>query len=171
MKEAKDSNKEFKKSFDEAATHFERFYIYFPHQTRESLMGHAKTIPKPAWGYYNSLFHKEGGYCYYMIRMASSAKKINTQHLKGESEAEIVTVIQHEVDKLLHLNCHNFIPEFIRWLKNEFPKMVDESNRDQDFDKLVTLNKLQTRIQKIIKRKKLDPNVRLTWESGDAEYA
>ena len=54
LKEAKDSNKEFKKSFDEAATHFERFYIYFPHQTRESLMGHAKAILQLARDYYKT---------------------------------------------------------------------------------------------------------------------
>ena len=101
-------------------------------------MGHAKTIPKPAWGYYNSLFHKEGGYCYYMIRMASSAEKFNTQHLKGESEAEIVTVLQYDANKLLHSNYQHLTPEFIHLLKNEFPKLVAESNRYKRFDKILT---------------------------------
>ena len=49
--------------------------------------------------------------------------------------------------------------------------MVSESNQGHDFDKLVTSNQFETRTQKIIKRNKLDPNVRLTWQNDDAEYA
>ena len=83
----------------------------------------------------------------------------NTQHLKGKSEAYNVIVLHYEAKKLLYFNYRNFIPEFILWLRNEFPNIVAESNQDHDFDKLVTSNQFQTRIQKIIKRKKLDPNV------------
>ena len=103
--------------------------------------------------------------------MASDANKLNPQHVKGKSEYEIVTFLHYEAKKLLNFNYHNFTPELIRWLNNELPNMVAEYNRYHDLDKLLTTNKFQTRIHKIIKRKKLDPNVRLTWESGDAEYA
>ena len=58
LKKSKDRNKDLKKSFDEYVTHLEQFIIEFNHQTRESLMGHAKTILKPARYYYNNLFHK-----------------------------------------------------------------------------------------------------------------
>ena len=103
--------------------------------------------------------------------MASDANKLNPQHVKGKSEYEIVTFLHYEAKKLLNFNYHNFTPELIRWLNNELPNMVAEYNRYHDFDKLLTSNKFQTRIHKIIKRKKLDPNIRLTWETGDAEYS
>ena len=75
FKKAKDINKELKKRFDEAATHFEQFIIDFPHQTREYLMGHAKAVLQPDQDYYNNLFHKEGGDLYEMIIMASAIKQ------------------------------------------------------------------------------------------------
>ena len=95
----------------------------------------------------------------------------NPQHLKGKSEAEIVTVLHYEAKKLLNSNYYHFTPGCIRWLKNEFPNMVSESNRDHDFDKILTLNQFQTSMKKIIKRKKLDHNVCLMWENDDDEYA
>ena len=98
-------------------------------------------------------------------------KKNNPKHLKGKSEAEIVTVLHYEANKFMNFKCHNFTPELICMLKNEFSKLVTESNWDHDFDKLVTSNQFQTRIQKKIKRKKLDPNFRLTWDNDDAEYS
>ena len=106
-----------------------------------------------------------------MRRMASAAKKINPQHLKGKPEAKIVTVLHDESDKILCFCYHSFVPGFICRFKNEIPKLVTESNQDRGFDKLVTSNKFQTRIQKRIKRKKLDPNFRLTWDNDDAEYS
>ena len=87
-------------------------------------MDHAKTIPQPTWYYYNNLFPKEGEDCYDMIRMASATKKINPQHLKGKSEAEIVTDLHYEAEKLLHFNYHHFTPDLICRLKNAFPYMV-----------------------------------------------
>ena len=58
LRKAKNRNEELKESFDESATHLEKFIIKFPHQTRESLMVHAKAILQPAPDYYNNLFHK-----------------------------------------------------------------------------------------------------------------
>ena len=58
LKKAKDSNKQLKKIFDEAATNLEQFGIEIPNKTRESLMGHAKQILQPPRDYYNNLFHE-----------------------------------------------------------------------------------------------------------------
>ena len=98
-----------------------------------------------------------------MRRMASAAKQINPQHLKGKPEAKIVTVLHYESDKILCFGYHRFVPGFICRFKNEIPKLVTESNQDRGFDKPVTSNQLQTKMHKIIKGKKLDPNVHLTW--------
>ena len=95
----------------------------------------------------------------------------NPQHFKGKLEAEIATVIHHKAKKLLHYNYHYFSPEFIRRPKNEFSKLVSASHLDHDFDKIINPNQFQNRIQKRIKRKKLDPNVLLTWYNNDSGYA
>ena len=103
-KKIKYKKKEVKKIFNEAATHLEQFRIEFTHQTRESLMGHAKAIIH----YYKTLFHKRVEYWYRKRRMYSAAIFLNPQILKGKPEAEIVTVIHYEADKLMHFNCHCF---------------------------------------------------------------
>ena len=72
--------------------------------------------------------------------MASAAIFFNPQYLKGKPEAETVTVLHYEAEKFLPFNYHHFTPEFICRLKNEYPKLVAESNQDHDFDKLVTSN-------------------------------
>ena len=71
------------------------------------------------------------------------------------SESDIVTVLHYEAEKLLYFNYHNFTPEFIRQLNNEFTKLVAESNWDHDFDKLVTSNQFKTRIQKKNQKKQI----------------
>ena len=134
-------------------------------------MGNTKAILQPDWDDYNNLIHKEGEDFHDMRIMTSAAIFFNYQHLKGKPEAEIVTVIHYETEKLLHFNYHNFTPEFICRLKNGFTKLVDEFNRDHDFDKLVISDQFQTSMQKRIKGKKLDPNVQLTWNNDDYEYA
>ena len=73
MKKSKDRKGQLKKRFDEASMHLEQFRIEFTHKKREPFMGHAEAIIQPAQDYYNNLFHKEGEYCYNMIRMASAA--------------------------------------------------------------------------------------------------
>ena len=86
--------------------------------------------------------------------MDSAAIFFNYQHLKGKPESEIVTVLHYDAEKLLHLNYHHCTPYLICQLKNEFTKLVAESNWDNDLAKLATSNQFQTRTQKIIKRKK-----------------
>ena len=42
--------------------------------------------------------------------MASAEKNFNPQHLKGKSEAEIVTVLQYDSEKLLYFTDHRCTP-------------------------------------------------------------
>ena len=57
--------------------------------------------------------------------MVSARFFFNPQHMKGKTEAEIVTVIPYEVEKLIHFNYTHFTPAFICLLMNEFPRLGD----------------------------------------------
>ena len=121
--------------------------------------------------YYHKLFNTEGGDCYNIRQMVDAAKIFNHIFLTGYSDAEIINIIYPLADKLSYFGYNMFTEEFIAQLKKEMIKVVAEADLDHNLHGISTSKTYKTRMQKRVKRKKLEHNIELDWRKDDGEYA
>ena len=91
--------------------------------------------------------------------------------LAGKSDAEVVTVLNPLANQLKFFGYTRFTEEFIDKLKMELPKIVEEANKDHDLDKIVPSMQYKSRMEKRIRKKKLDKDTVLDWKFDDGEYS
>ena len=143
----------------------------FPYNNKELLVNHAKSIGKPMIEYYHKLFTNEDGDCYNIRQMAEAAQIFNPIFLSGHTDAEIVTKLHLLIDKLIYFGYKQFTERFIKQLKKEIPEVVKEADRDHDLDRIDCSTQFKTRMQRRIKRKKLNKDSVVDWKLDDGEYA
>jgi hypothetical protein len=159
---------------DESAavhTSFEKWKEKFPHRTPDSLLAHGKSILKPAGDYYKKLFLEEGGDCYNIRQMSEASLIFDPIELSKLSDADIVTVNYHRADKLDFFRYRHFDDNFKQQLRHEMPRLVREAKRDHDLDRIPPSKEYKTRLQKRIRRKKLDDDAVLNWMDDAGEYS
>ena len=143
----------------------------FPYNNKELLVNHAKSIGKPMIEYYHKLFTIEDGDCYNIRQMAEAAQIFNPIFLSGHTDAEIVTKLHLLIDKLIYFGYKQFTERFIKQLKKEIPEVIKEADRDHDLDRIDCSTQFKTRMQRRIKRKKLNKDTVVDWKLDDGEYA
>ena len=104
-------------------------------------MGHGKDIVLPVGRYYHNQFTNEYGDCYQMKEMSEAAQIFDPIFLSKQSSDDIVTVFHFLADRLrlfefLHLN-----ESFMKSLKKEMPKLVNEAKGDHDLDRIPSTRK------------------------------
>jgi hypothetical protein len=75
--------------------------------------------------------------------------------LSRQSTADIVTVLHDLADKLMVCKFLYVDDLFIKKLKKEMHKLVNEAKGDHDLDRIPSTRHYQSRMQKRIKRNKL----------------
>ena len=168
LKEKCDGAKVTKNQSDIA---FNEWNIKYAHTTKDALLNCAKSVGAPVIAYYHKLFNTEGGDCYNIRQMVDAAKIFNPIFLTGHSDAEIINIIYPLADKLSYFGYNMFTEEFIAQLKKEMTKVVAEADLDHNLHGISTSKTYKTRMQKRVKRKKLEHNIELDWRKDDGEYA
>ena len=103
--------------------------------------------------------------------MAEAARIFDPLFLAGKSDAEIITILHPLAYTLIHFGYTHFTDDFIVQLKKKIPNIVEEANKEHDLDTIKPSTLFQTRMEKRMKRKKLDKNTVLDWKMDDREYA
>ena len=103
--------------------------------------------------------------------MADTAKFFTPIFLTGISDDEVITILNPLADQLKYFGYTHFTQDFIDKLKKELPKLVEEANHDHDLDKIKPSRTFKSRMEKRIRRKKLDKNTVLDWKLDDGEYS
>ena len=80
--------------------------------------------------------------------MVGAAKIFDPLFLTGKSDAEVITMLHPLADKLLHFEYTHFIEYFIVQFKREIQRIVEETNKDHDFDIIKPSKLFQTRMEK-----------------------
>ena len=103
--------------------------------------------------------------------MDEATQLFNPIFLSGHTDAETVTKLHLLIDKLTYFGYKNFTDTFITQLTKEIPEVVKESVRNHDLDRIDCSMQLNLRMQRRIKRKKLNKDCVLDWKLDDGEYA
>ena len=143
----------------------------FPHRTKPALMGHGKDKLLPVGQYYHKQFTEEDGDCHQTRVLSEAAQIFDPIFLSKQSTADIVTVLHDLADKLLVYECRHIDESFIKKLKKEMHKLVNDAKGDHDLDRIPSTRQYQTRMQKRIKRHKLAKDTILDWKNDAGEYA
>jgi len=80
-------------------------------------------------------------------------------------------VLHDLADKLLVYECRHIDESFIKKLKKEMHKLVNDAKGDHDLDRIPSTRQYQTRMQKRVKRHKLAKDTILAWKNDAGEYA
>ena len=82
-----------------------------------------------------------------------------------------MTVLHELTDLLTVFGFRIFTPRFLAELRKEQPKVVNEAKRDHDLARIPSTRQYLTRMQKRIRRKKLEKGTILDWKQDAGEYA
>lgn len=125
------------------------------HQSEEESLSYAKNIVKPAANYYISKFNTEGGDLYESKKALAAAQLFNLFFVKSKS----VNALYLLADDLKYFGFQAFTTAFIGELKKEIPVVIDESNKDFDWNAIGNSKQFKTRSQKRAKRRKLNDDI------------
>ena len=105
--------------------------------------------------------------------MAEAAQIFNPIFLSKMTTADIPTVLDDLANKLTAFGFRHFDEKFLKKLKKEMPALVKEAKANHDLDSIPPTRKYQTRLQKRIRKKKLDRSgaAALSWKDDAGEYA
>ena len=105
-----------------------------------------------------------------MRKMSEAAQIFDPISLSKQSTANIVTVLHYLAEKIRVLEFRHFNELFMKSLKKETPKLVNEAKGDHDLDRIPSTWQYHTRMQKRIKRHKLPKDTVLDWKNDAGEY-
>ena len=106
-----------------------------------------------------------------MREMAEAAQIFNPLYLCKMTTADIVTVLPDVTDKLKACQFHQFDTKFFTNLRKEQPFVVAAAKRDHDLAKIPSTRQYLTRMQRRIKRKKLEKGATLDWKEDAGDYS
>ena len=139
----------------------------FPYRNREALLAHGRKIVDPVNDYYHNLFLVESGDNYNVRQCAKACLIFDPLYLKDkENELAMLSLL---ADNLKHFQCKEFNGMFISALKNEIKHVVHLANQPFDWENIDHTNTYQTRMQRRIKRYKLNDGETFDWRDDPGE--
>ena len=130
----------------EVVASYEDLKKKFPHRTKPDLMGHGKDILLLVGRYYHNQFTNDDGDCHQMRERSGAAQIFDPIFLGKQSTADIVTVLHYLSEKLRLFGFRHFNESFMKSLKKEIPKLVNEAKGDNDLDRIPSTRQYQTRM-------------------------
>ena len=171
QKSLKAAEKKAKDLAGEVVALYEDWKNKFTHRTKPALIVHGKDILFPVGQYYHNQFTNEDGDCHQMREMSEVAHMFDPIFLSKQSTADIVTVLHYLADKIRVFKFRHFNESFMKSLKKEMYKLVNESKGDHNLDRIPSTWQYQNRTHKRIKRHKLPKDTVLDWKNDAGEYA
>lgn len=145
----------------------DRWNRKFPNKTVNDLVRHGKNIAKPALDYYRSNFNDEGGDMYNLKRASKACQIFNPFVLKEVS----INLLELLVDDLQYFEYRCFTKEFLNRMKKELPLAIEHANKMFDWESIKPSKQYETRLDRKIKRKKLDKDHNFDWKMDAGEKA
>ena len=150
-----------------AREELEEFKGEFAARTRHELEEHAKHIADVPAAYLHDWFFKEGGKGYNMTQMSKACEIFDPFFLKDASMEEL----ESRAELLVHFDYRHFEEGFIDELKNKLRHAKEHTLRPYNFDRLKDTRQYQTRIDRAIKRRKLNNDHEFDWKKDPGERA
>ena len=134
----------------------------------EELVAYGKQIVQPAIDYFKKHFIHEDGDLYHVFKAARACQFLDPLILKELPIGELELL----VDDLSYFQFDAFTPAFIAGVKEELKRAKEEANKEFDFDESIPrTRRYETRLDRAIKRRKLQPDHAFDWKKDPGERA
>ena len=154
---------------DEAKINLAKWKETFPHRTRNEILTYGKTIGEPAMNYYIKHFKEETGDLFLFRKRALACKIFDPFFLRGKGNQ--IQRLQIIAMGLIHFEYQDFDNEFLTCLCKEIPLAVEHADRFFDWELIPHSKQYKTRLDRKIKRRRLDNGDNLDWKNDPGERA
>jgi len=139
----------------------------FPHRTVEELVEYGKRLTRPAIDYFKKHWTKEDGALYHVQMSARACQFLDPLQLRELSIDELELL----VDELRHFKFKEFTPAFLVGVKIELKRAKEEALKEFDFESMPRSRRYETRLDRAIKRRKLQDDHDFDWKKDPGERA
>ena len=166
-------NVEKKKIQENLSASLEKFNSWlskFPHQTREELIQHARSVQQPGIDYFNKQFEDPAGDLFKFMQVLDCCNTIFNPLWLKTNAGELHNIKMRAQELLPFFEFPEFHEDFIQAFLEEIPQIVSRATDFIfDWDEIAPSHLFKTRLEK--KKKRMEAQVDEDWRKDPGEKA